>query len=104
VKCLRLARLIAERDYYAAMAAELTEEIEADRAAQAAIQINLTQFNPAWKKGKRLTKPVGQDAILAAYDRDMRQVDVSELFRISESAANHWHQRWKDRRQNGTHL
>lgn len=93
------ARLIAERDYHAARAAELTAEISADAAANAMMQVDLTAFDPAWKSGIHLSK-AGVIAILAAFDRRMRQIEIAKLFGISESAANHWHQRWQMRRQN----
>jgi hypothetical protein len=38
-------------------------------------------------------------AISEAFDRKMRQIDIATLFHISDSAANHWHQRWEKRRQ-----
>jgi hypothetical protein len=61
-------------------------------------QIDLSQFNPAWKRGRQLSK-TGRAAILAAYDRGMKQVAVGALFHLSEAAAHFWHQRW----QTGSH-
>jgi hypothetical protein len=94
---LQHKRLVAERDFHLAAAAALDEQIRADPV----VQIDLTKFDPIWKsKSGRNLSPLGVTAILAAFDSRMKQTDIANLFHISESAANHWSQRWFERRQN----
>jgi hypothetical protein len=93
---LQHARLIAERDFHLAAAAALDEQIRAEPV----VQIDLSKFDPAWKsKSGRNLSTFGVAAILQAFDNRMKQTDIAKLFHISESAANHWSQRWFERRQ-----
>jgi hypothetical protein len=93
---LQHARLIAERDFHLAAAAALDEQIRAEPV----VQIDLSKFDPAWKsKSGRNLSTFGVAAILQAFDNRMKQTDIAKLFHISESAANHWSQRWFERHQ-----
>ncbi len=106
VQELEAGRLRAKRDYLLAGVKLIDEQLAVIELLPVAAassdgqQINLTVFNPIWKKdgpGSNLSRD-GKTAIMAAYDRFMSQNKVKGLFQISSTAAHNWHQKWKVRR------
>jgi hypothetical protein len=103
IQQLEVARLRAKREYHLAAVKLIEEKLAAVEPLAANAdrqQIDLTVFNPIWKKGGRGSNlsTEGETAIIAAYDRFLSQNRVAALFQISSTAAHNWHQKWKMRR------
>jgi hypothetical protein len=92
-----IALLRARRSYLLAEVAVINEKLANANAGPDNGVLDLSTYDPAWKVGNHLTAR-GKSAILAAFDRRTPQSEVSKLFRISLTAANNWHRRWKIQR------
>jgi hypothetical protein len=89
------------REVILAEAALLEEYIaHAERAANGPDE-NLLAFNPAWKRGARLTA-LGRYALEEAFERGMRQSEVARLFQISMTRTHGLHQKWLAARRTQT--
>ncbi|MDQ0325882.1 hypothetical protein J2R99_001731 [Rhodopseudomonas julia] len=94
----KIRYLQAQRDYCLAAAAALDEVIAKLRPGEQAHPVDLSAFNPAWKKGDRLTR-LGKTAVYAAFDRGMKQIEVARLFQISTPSAHRIHTIWENDRR-----
>jgi hypothetical protein len=64
--------------------------------------IDLSKFNPDWKRGTRLTT-LGRKAVIHAFESGMRQSEVARLFRLSMTRTHKLHGEWYAAQRRGSH-